>query len=551
MEQQQPVRRRYIGKQRPRPSEFVPVCQPLAAQQLVPVSPPLAAEPHQPKRKRTQTGTRVQFAGQRLSCSVSLRGALMARLQQERASREIWTGKQWERVVQQVAKEDWGAVNHGGGRTEKVRPPAVDEQQAVSDQGQVDHGSIISAVGEAKSAVGQDESSATGKEQREEGQVAHAASAVGEEHASEQDKDSVIAECGTPHTLPSVLPAEPMTLKTQRLAGYTVLEFIANGSYGDVYKASKKPTGELFAVKVMTKCRKTAKMTTEQQRELSLMRGLSRKHDHVVNLLGWRETCFNVQLFMPLYDQTLRQYIRRHSVPLYAGSTIVKQLSSAVAYLHDCSILHRDIKPPNILVKRQPLAVGQPLVVALSDFGSSREILPLGLDQAPEQPMTPKMVTVYYRAPEILMGQTYALPSDVWSTGITFVEVEQGHPPFQIETEFKLVREIVQTVGGRVKNLQLCTKLVKQSARKWGETYGGEFQALVDSMLVFDPDDRISSREAARRSLAWWRCSQPLAGSVQPSSASQHTQPLAGPPLAGSVQPSSASQHSQPLAGPA
>ena len=228
MEQQQPVRRRYIGKQRPRPSEFVP-----------PVSPPLAAEPHQPKRKRTQTGTRVQLAGQRLSCSVSLRGALMARLQQERASRQTWTGKQWERVVQQVAKEDWGAVIHGGYRTKKVRPPAVGEQQAVSDQGQVDHGSIISAVGEAKSAVGQDESSATGKEQREEGQVAHAASAVGEEHASEQDKDSVIAECGTPHTLPSVLPAEPTTLKTQRLAGYTVLEFIANGSYGDVYKASK------------------------------------------------------------------------------------------------------------------------------------------------------------------------------------------------------------------------------------------------------------------------------------------------------------------------
>ena len=83
--------------------------------------------------------------------------------------------------------------------------------------------------------------------------------------------------------------------------------------------------------------------------------------------------------------------------------------------------------------------------------------MPLGLDQAPEQPMTPKMVTVYYRAPEILMGQTYALPSDVWSTGITFVEVEQGHPPFQIETEFKLVREIFKTVGGHVKNLELCT----------------------------------------------------------------------------------------------
>ena len=229
---QQPVRRRYFRKQRPGPSKFVVrVCQPLAAQQRVPVSPPLLVEPHQPERKRTQTGirVRVQLAGQRLSCSVSLRGALMARLQQERASRETWTFLQWERVVQQVAKEDWGAVNHGGYRWNKVRPPAVGEQQAESDQGQVDHSSIISAVGEAKSAVGQDESSATGKEQREEGQVAHAASAVGEEHASEHDmrnaasavgeehasehdKDSVIAECGT---LPSVLPAEPTTLKNQ------------------------------------------------------------------------------------------------------------------------------------------------------------------------------------------------------------------------------------------------------------------------------------------------------------------------------------------------
>ena len=94
--------------------------------------------------------------------------------------------------------------------------------------------------------------------------------------------------------MPSVLPAEPTTLKARRLAGYKVLEFIANGTYGDVYKASKKSTGELFALKVMTKSKKTAQMTTEQQRELNLMRGLPRNRDHVLKLLGWRETYFNV-----------------------------------------------------------------------------------------------------------------------------------------------------------------------------------------------------------------------------------------------------------------
>ena len=230
----------------------------------------------------------MQLAGQRLSCSVSMRWHLKRRLQQERNSRDTWTVHQWARVVQEVAKEDWGAVSHGGVRPGKknIWHSAVGEQQAVS------------AVGDAKPAVGSDESSATGKEQREEGHVAHAASAVGEEHASEQDKDSVIAQW-TPRTLPSVLPAEPTTFKTQRLVGYTVLEFIAKGGYGNVYKASNKSNGELFAINVMTKSRKTAKMTTEQQRELSIMRKLARKRDHVVNLLGWREISFNVQLFMP------------------------------------------------------------------------------------------------------------------------------------------------------------------------------------------------------------------------------------------------------------
>ena len=354
MEQQQAVRRRYIGKQGARPSEFVRVCQPLAAPLLVPVS----LQPRQPKRKRTQSGTRVQFAGQRLSCSASLRGALMARLQQERASRNNWTEKQWERVVQEVAKENWGAMSHGGYRQKKVRgeqqavsdqaqvdhgsiisvvgeaksgqdessatgkeqreegqvvhtASAVGEQQAVSDQAQVDHDSIISVVGEAKSAVGQDESSATGKEQREEGQVVHTASTIGEQQAvsdqAQVDHDSIISVVGeaksavgqdessatgkeqredgqVAHTVSavgeehaSVQDSDLVTLKTQRLVEYTVHEFIANGSYGAVYKASDKSTGRLFAIKVMTKSKKTAKMTIGQQRELSLMKEISGK----------------------------------------------------------------------------------------------------------------------------------------------------------------------------------------------------------------------------------------------------------------------------------
>ena len=112
---EQPVRRRYIGKQPPRHSEVV-----LAYQ-------PLAAEPHRPKEKRRQTKSnavtrvRVQFAGQRLSCSKAFCRALKARLQQERESRTHWTTKQWEFVVKKVALEGWGACQHGGSRNRAHR----------------------------------------------------------------------------------------------------------------------------------------------------------------------------------------------------------------------------------------------------------------------------------------------------------------------------------------------------------------------------------------------------------------------------------------------
>ena len=174
--------------------------------------------------------------------------------------------------------------------------------------------------------------------------------------------------------------------------------------------------------------------------------------------------------------------------------------------------MHRDIKPQNILMKHQPLAV------VLSDFGASREILPVGVEQEPGQPVTPGMVTLWYRAPEILMGQTYALPSDVWSTGVTLVEVEQGRPPFQQESEVTMMADICKAVGeSDSKKARKARVDVMNQVLRWGQRYGTSFQDLVQTMLVLNPEHRTSAQAASRH--AFLGC-QPLATLAQDPSAS-------------------------------
>ena len=102
------------------------------------------------------------------------------------------------------------------------------------------------------------------------------------------------------------------------------------------------------------------------------------------------------------------------------------------------------------------------------------------------------MVTLWYRAPEILMGQTYALPSDVWSTGVTLVEVEQGRPPFEQNSEMSMITNILEVVGGS------HSKEARVGVGRWGQNYGSSFRDLVQTMLVMNPEHRTSAQAASR-----------------------------------------------------
>ena len=149
---------------------------------------------------------------------------------------------------------------------------------------------------------------------------------------------------------------------------------------------------ETFVVKLTHKSLKQAKWTTEQERELSVMKELTdARHPNILRLVGWRATHFNCQLFFELYDLDLRRYIKGKPLAAHVCKKLSCDVARAVACVHAHEILHRDIKTSNILIRIQPLAA------VLGDFGCARKLLPNVEVTSQQQQLTPDLCTLWYR----------------------------------------------------------------------------------------------------------------------------------------------------------
>eukprot|EP00877_Chromochloris_zofingiensis_P005552 jgi/Chrzof1/14999/Cz09g23210.t1 len=112
------------------------------------------------------------------------------------------------------------------------------------------------------------------------------------------------------------------------------------------------------------------------------------------------------------------------------------QILKAVHHAHMHCVMHRDLKPQNILVD---IATGK---LKIADFGLARSYLP------PFKAYTDKVVTLWYRAPELLLGaRTYSSAIDMWSVGCIFAELLNHEPLFRAESEIGLLHRIFESLG--------------------------------------------------------------------------------------------------------
>eukprot|EP00158_Paraphelidium_tribonemae_P009789 Partr_v1_DN28966_c1_g1_i2_m25844 putative Cyclin-Dependent Kinase len=283
---------------------------------------------------------------------------------------------------------------------------------------------------------------------------------------------------------------------------YRKLGRIDEGTYGIVYRAQDLETGAVYALKRLKFDDEQSGFPISSLREVSsLLNDL--RHPHIVNV---REVVVgsdikHVFMVMDYAEYDLKVLMNSSEDPFLQAEvkTIMMQLLSAVAHLHDHFFIHRDIKTSNILITRDA-------VVKLADFGLTRRI---GDEPTAEQELTPLVVTLWYRAPELLLGaKVYDHAVDMWSVGCIYGELVKHEAVFQGRTEIDQLKQVIELVGSpsldnwptyqdlpHARNFTLMQQPLNHIQREFGPIVRGTGVDLLQRLLQLDPSKRISARD--------------------------------------------------------
>ncbi|KAL5679016.1 hypothetical protein ACJX0J_005401, partial [Zea mays] len=218
---------------------------------------------------------------------------------------------------------------------------------------------------------------------------------------------------------------------------YEKVEKIGEGTYGVVYKALDKATNETIALKKIRLEQEDEGVPSTAIREISLLKEMN--HGNIVRLHDVVHSEKRIYLVFEYLDLDLKKFM--DSCPEFAKNpTLIKsylyQILHGVAYCHSHRVLHRDLKPQNLLIDRRTNAL------KLADFGLARAF---GI---PVRTFTHEVVTLWYRAPEILLGaRQYSTPVDVWSVGCIFAEMVNQKPLFPGDSEIDELFKIFRILG--------------------------------------------------------------------------------------------------------
>ncbi|KAG0591392.1 hypothetical protein KC19_1G172100 [Ceratodon purpureus] len=278
---------------------------------------------------------------------------------------------------------------------------------------------------------------------------------------------------------------------------YEKVEKIGEGTYGVVYKARDRLTNETIALKKIRLEQEDEGVPSTAIREISLLKEMH--HSNIVRLQDVVHSEKRLYLVFEYLDLDLKKHM--DTCPDLAKDprlikTFLYQILRGIAYCHAHRVLHRDLKPQNLLIDRRTNAL------KLADFGLARAF---GI---PVRTFTHEVVTLWYRAPEILLGSRhYSTPVDVWSVGCIFAEMVNHRPLFPGDSEIDELFKIFRTLGtpneevwpGVTSLPDFKTAFPKWPPKALSSVVPSLEPAGIDllaKMLILEPSRRITARHA-------------------------------------------------------
>ncbi|KAM6555433.1 hypothetical protein CsatB_002452 [Cannabis sativa] len=241
---------------------------------------------------------------------------------------------------------------------------------------------------------------------------------------------------------------------------YHVIELVGEGSFGKVYKGRRKFTGQTVAMKFIMKHGKSDKDVHNLRQEIEILRKL--KHENIIEMLDSFESPQEFCVVTEFAQGELFEILEDDKcLPEEQVQAIAKQLVRALHYLHSNRIIHRDMKPQNILI-------GKGSIVKLCDFGFARA---MSMNTVVLRSIKG---TPLYMAPELVREQPYNHTADLWSLGVILYELFVGQPPFYTNSVYALIRHIVK------------------DPVKYPDNISAEFKSFLKGLLNKVPQNRLT-----------------------------------------------------------
>ncbi|KAH7926929.1 Pkinase-domain-containing protein [Leucogyrophana mollusca] len=264
--------------------------------------------------------------------------------------------------------------------------------------------------------------------------------------------------------------ASRKTVEDDEARPYVIVSDIGKGSFATVYKGYHEETHHQVAIKSVRRDILTAKLFDNLQSEIEILKSLS--HRHITKLIDIVRAERNIYLIMEYCaGGDLTNYIKKRgrvegleyspspgaALQYYPHSrsggldeivvrSFLRQLARALKFLRHRNLIHRDIKPQNLLLNPaspEELAKGHPLgvpILKVADFGFARSL--------PNAMMAETLCgSPLYMAPEILRYEKYDAKADLWSVGAVLYEMSVGKPPFRAQNHVELLKKIEHSKG--------------------------------------------------------------------------------------------------------